>query len=83
MAESSDLTKLTDEELIEAIRTNLKILGIDWEEFKNDPRGAVVKCFEGVSDDDGLIAGFLEAIDRLGGCRLNQAERPASADHSE
>ena len=69
-ADALDLRKLTDEELIEGMRANLIILGIDWDEFKDDPRGAASKRFEGVPDDDGLIAGFLDAVGRLGGCRF-------------
>lgn len=68
VAESSDVTKLTDEELVEGIRANLKIIGIDWEGFKNSPRGVDEQHFEGIPDDDGLIARFLNAVGRLGGC---------------
>ena len=75
VAVSSDLTKLTDAEMLESFRANLKVIGIDWDEFKNDPLGAATKRFEGVPDDDGLIAGFLEAVGRLGGCSFEPRDQ--------
>ena len=56
------LRKFSDDELLEQMRKCIVQLGIDWGSFQNDPTGAVEKAFEGVEDDEGLIAGFLKAI---------------------
>ncbi|MFT7594635.1 MAG: hypothetical protein ACI8R4_001957 [Paracoccaceae bacterium] len=58
----ADLTKLSDAELAAGRRKCIEQLGIDWDSFQDDPTGAIEKTFEGVEDDEGIIAGLLGAL---------------------
>ena len=64
VVDHSKLHKLTDKELVECWKAYLERVGIDWEEFKNDPRGSIERRFEGYNDDEGLHARLLELIDQ-------------------
>ncbi len=61
-----DLSNLTDEELIAAMRDAVKHAGIDWSMFKNDPLGEVRKKIESMPDDGDLIS-YFERTTREGG----------------
>jgi hypothetical protein len=58
----ADLTKLSDAELAAGMRKCIEELGIDWDSFQDDPTGAVEKTFEGVEDDEGIIAEFVALV---------------------
>ncbi|MDU8925892.1 hypothetical protein RXV86_00685 [Alisedimentitalea sp. MJ-SS2] len=64
VVDRSYFSKLTDKELAERWRFDLKGVGVDWEEFKEDPCGSLERHFEGYPDDEGLLARLLELIDQ-------------------
>ena len=65
-AATGNIRNLTDEELVERIRCCVSQIGLDWEVFKKDPVGTISDLFEGVEDDDSLIANLLKALEYAG-----------------
>jgi hypothetical protein len=66
LANRSDLSSLTDEELITALRDALEHAGIDWSDYKNDPIGEIRRKFRSTSDDEDFIASFERTARALG-----------------
>jgi hypothetical protein len=66
LANSSDLSRLTDEELITALRDPLERAGIDWNAFKNDPTGEILKKFRSMSEDEDFLASLERTARALG-----------------
>ncbi len=65
-ANTSDLSRLTDQELITTLRVPLESAGIDWSEFKNDPTGEILRKFRSMSDEEDLIASLERTVRALG-----------------
>jgi hypothetical protein len=65
-ANSSDLSSLTDEELITALRDALVHAGIDWSEYKNYQTGEFLRKFRSTSDDEDFMASFERTARALG-----------------
>jgi hypothetical protein len=65
-ANSSDLSRLTDEELITALRDAFGHAGINWSEYKNDPTGEIRRKFRSMSDEEDFLASFERTARALG-----------------
>lgn len=63
---TGNIRNLTDKELIERMRFYVTQIGLDWEVFKMNPVDTIRDFFEGVDDDDGLIANLLSALEYAG-----------------
>ncbi len=66
LANRSDLSSLTDEELITALRDALGHAGINWSEYKNDPTDEILRKFRSTSDDEDFLASFERTVRALG-----------------
>lgn len=66
LANRSDLSRLTDEELMIALRDALGHARIDWNAFKNDPTGEILRKFRSMSGDEDFLASFERTVRALG-----------------